>query len=337
VEEKSTSDSPFEQFGQGLAECSNGLVTQLGAGVKAEDCIVLLICTNGHLYQFGFASLLSPCFVKGGVVSNVLDATCESGKREIARLLAIYKKHCQALGERLKEAQHVALHQQWKLDRSMYFTKKHEDVVLQFERNNPSSWMRYMSVFRTLWSCEGLREHVVFPLGFETDEKGNLVGVLFDKLDRGWCLGIPRDNSDREVYHAEVVRVLDLVHGVGLVHMDFLPCNIAWKRDQHMIKLKLLDFDTACDIDRPIPGTLLKCRNTESTECVWNSSATHACKMFDTWYCFLLGKIPTEYCVQQSIEQTDTSKLLIEFRKWVSVNKEKLLAEFTQSSPKKKK
>ena len=328
VEEKNTSDSPLEQFGQALSEASNGLIVQLKAGVASEDCVVLIVCTNGHLYQFGFATLLGPCFVNGGVISHVLDVSSVGGKREIATLLATYKRFCQMQEDRLKTYVVRDVELDWKLDRLMYFTKNEGDVVLQLERSNPSSWLRYWSIYNMLWSCEELRQHVVFPLGFETSGKGKLVGILFEKLSAEWKLGIPEEESQRRMYLREVRRVLRLVHGVKLVHMDFLPCNIGWRIESDAVKIKLLDFDTACDIGRPIPRILLSYRNEDTRDCIWNADVTVACVEFDAWYCYLLERVPSKFCVTQTIDERDTSQLLDKFRSWIRSELEGLQKDF---------
>jgi hypothetical protein len=328
VEEKSTSDSPLESFGQALAESSNGLIAQLQCGMEPKDCIVLIICTNGHLFQFGFGALLNPCFVRGGVVSCVLDASSVDGRREVARWLAIYKRHCQTQVEKMRNLRLISMELEWALDRSIYYTKHCDSIVLHFDRDNPSSWLRFVSIFNVLWSCEELRQHVVFPLGFETDKKGRLIGVLFEKLDSSWKLGIPA-NDCRAQYCVEVRRLLRLVHSVKLVHMDFLPCNIAWKvGDNGKVEIKLLDFDTACDSGVDIPGVLLFHRNHDTTDCIWDKDERRAVEEFDAWYCYLLERVPAEHCVTQSIHDPDTRKLLDSFRSWLRGESATLRAEF---------
>jgi hypothetical protein len=52
-----TSTSPLEQLGQALASGSNCLISQYSSGAKWSQCVVYVICTNGHLYQFAALTL----------------------------------------------------------------------------------------------------------------------------------------------------------------------------------------------------------------------------------------------------------------------------------------
>lgn len=321
IEEKNTSNSPFEQFGQEASEGSNGILSQLKMGTPWDDCIVLLIATNGHLYQFGCATFLEPRFLNVCVLSNVLDALSPQGCNDIAKFLVMFKDQCYFQQTIISsKSPHAALPSPttWSLSDHLYHTKNADQVVLHYKnRNSAAGWIRYMHTFNIIWSCQDLRQHVVFPLGFQMNESEKLEGVIFNRLDSTWLLGIPTESSKRDAYCMELKRILKLIHAIGLVHMDCMPCNIAYYFIGDTIHMKLLDFDTACDINCDLPKAIIDSSRSTNKSYVWSDSLV-ASPMVDAWLCYLYQNVDIMHCANVDINAINASSIVLEpFFNWI--------------------
>ena len=60
---------------------------QLNLGVNADQIMVPVVGSNGHLMQFGAVVMLKPSFPAFFVISSVLDLTDDDSLAEAARLI----------------------------------------------------------------------------------------------------------------------------------------------------------------------------------------------------------------------------------------------------------
>lgn len=172
--------------------------------------------------------------------------------------------------------------------RHMYHVKKEEDVLLHYPRHLPAGWYHFMGIFADLWKSEELRAHIIFPLGFLKGKKGGLKGILFPKLSDEWRIGLPEDDDQHKAYCAELVRVVKVLHyQAKVVHMDLLPCNIAWRVERGHMTVRLFDFDAALPLGAKIGETLLSLLNSDTEEFRWSGFAEAAVAdvRMDLWYC----------------------------------------------------
>lgn len=119
-------------------------------------------------------------------------------------------------------------------------------------------------------------------------DKGHLRSIIFPKLDESWFIGLPTDEQLHQNFVQQLCHVVKLVHGCNVVHMDLMPCNIAWKRaaDGLGVHFKLLDFDAATSLPFRIGDKMQAMAITNRRENMWMETLSPNMR-FDCWYCFL--------------------------------------------------
>jgi hypothetical protein len=199
-----------------------------------------------------------------------------------------------------------------KVDNRKFHRKPIQNLTLQYDdRVYVRAYLRYLEIFETLWNCPELREYIVFPLGWFKDKEGIVRSVIFPKLDASWFLGVPTENGDRQVYVDLLKRVLNLVHGsqVQLVHLDLLPCNIAWRKTEEGMMIRLFDWDTAVPFG-PIPDYLLSLKSNFPLHLRWSS--TIASVNHDLFYCHIYEFADSTYFKCASIVEPFAAKTVLE-------------------------
>jgi len=291
AEFKNNVTAPIEQLPQAAAMCCNVVLGQYGAGVDVEDCRCDVVLSNGHLFQFAVVSLLPPCMPKLVVTSQVLDHSAHADALEICKRLAWLTAFCS------KKRECVAVREipeAFLLDQQKYHEKP-SDKWLRQDRSINCAERSYIRIFEKLWPCEELRPCVVFPEGFLRD-KGKFRSIIFEKLDESWCIGMPSDDELHQLFLQKLCHVVKLIHACNVVHMDLMPCNIAWKKGQDgkSVLIKLLDFDAATNLPFRIGDKLQDLTLTNRREYMWSDILSPNVR-FDCWYCFLYDKMPSDY------------------------------------------
>jgi hypothetical protein len=201
----------------------------------------------------------------------VLDVADTSDRKKICKLLAKVKHAVLAQRSMLMDMNKLSVHcSSFQMDMRMYHVKKEKDVVLHCKRSMAAGWYHFMDPFVRLWACEALREHVVFPIGWLKDDKGTIEGVVFPKLSNDWAIGLPVNESQHAAYCTELLRIVTLMHReAGVVHMDLLPCNIAWCYTNDKMSVRLLDFDAALPVGWKIGDQLISQCNSNAKQYRW--------------------------------------------------------------------
>jgi hypothetical protein len=291
AEFKNNVTAPIEQLPQAAAMCCNVVLGQYGAGLRLEDCRCDVVLSNGHLFQFAVVTLLPPCMPKLVVTSRVLDHSAHGDALEISKRLAWLAAFC------LKKRECVsvrAIPEAFLLDQQKYHEKP-SDKWLRQDHSMNCAERSYVRIFEKLWPCEELRPCVVFPEGFLRDN-GNFRSIIFEKLDESWFIGMPSDDELHQMFLQELCHVVKLIHGCNVVHMDLMPCNIAWKigKDGKSVLIKLLDFDAATNLPFRVGDKLQDLILPYRREYMWHGVLSPNVR-FDCWYCFLYGKMPSRY------------------------------------------
>jgi hypothetical protein len=291
TEFKNSVTAPIEQLPQAAAMSCNAVLGQYCAGVPLEQCRCEILLTNGHLYQFAVMTLVPMCMPKLVVTSKVLDHSDHAEALQISKRLAQLVLVCSAT--RHRGAQRETADGSFLLDLQNYHEKPSEKWLRQDSSINCSE-RSYVRIFERLWVCEALRSSVVFPVGFQR-EGGKFRSIVFEKLDESWFIGMPKEDSLHRQFLRELCRVVTLVHSCNVVHMDLMPCNIAWKIQDgaESVCIKLLDFDCATNLPFRV-GDKLQCLTlTNRREYMWSEILSPNVR-FDCWYYFLYARMPRE-------------------------------------------
>lgn len=302
LEAKNTATAPLEQMAQAYAVASNGLVSQLNAGLEWDKCVVLTVSTNGVLYQFGCATLLASRWCNFQPLTGVLDASVHL--KEVCEWMLRFRQFLREQALRIREStpHKVVLAEdgetkgsviKWELSASRYHLKPADRILFKHQQRDSTGWNLYMENFSRLWACKPLRPYVVFPLGIA---RSTLIdGVVFERLsDREWCIGVPPPHL-RHAYVRELRVFLGHLRDARLVHMDLMPCNIAWRTSapSGTVALKVLDFDTMCSLDESPPPFLAQNANSLTKDVVWKWPWSLDAN-YDWWYLFIYERLCTE-------------------------------------------
>jgi hypothetical protein len=305
---ESTELSPLEQLAQSIAVGTNMVLKQLVTGLPWDRCAVLIINSNGHLWQFAAVTLLEPSLPHACVLSPVLDVTSQAS--DIACLLHQVQRACRVQCEALARAPRTEkdfVGGVVELRKSLYFQKPLERVLLQSERPE-EGWFILLSTFQTLWTVQELQRHVVFPLGFLRNEKGVTESLLFPMLSQDWRIGLPEDEADHSLFCDEFGRVVHLLNDKAhLVHLDLLPCNVAWSCEGEgvgrRVHIRLLDFDAATTVGQPIAQKLWDSRVSARFSCSWPGEGRLrvADTRSDAWFVYQFWRLDKEHRLSCSV------------------------------------
>ena len=107
---------------------------------------------------------------------------------------------------------------------------------------------------------------------------------------------MPSDDELHHLFLQKLCHVVKLIHVCNVVHMDLMPCNIAWKKGQDgkSVLIKLLDFDAATNLPFRIGDKLQDLTLTNRKEYMWCEILSPNVR-FDCWYCFLYEKMPSRF------------------------------------------
>ena len=85
--------------------------------------------------------------------------------------------------------------------------------------------------------------------------------------------------------------ILSMMHGCNVVHMDLMPCNIAWRLVDGAVHIKLLDFDAASSLPFRVGPRLQTQVLTMNRKLMWQEQLVPNVR-FDWWIYFLYCRMP---------------------------------------------
>jgi len=296
VELKDTAFAPFEQLGQLFATASNLCLGQLKHGLSHDKCCVAIMATNGHLYQFGFVTLLCPSFPVLHLTSHVLDSLDAEGLRTIARHLYRFRELCRFQNSQLREGLVVNGEIFIALDAKQFYQKPISSV---FHRC-PSLLQSILNMYEIYQRLhDNQYEEAVLPVAIRSgklDEKHYLDNdfLLFPMLQDEFRMGVPLHDADFQNYLHALKLAYKRMHSIGVVHLDGYPSNILWRKSlEGEIVIRFVDFDVASflghDFDVGIRNLL---RSTEISKSYyyWNESEVSSEK-HDAWFVYMYSKM----------------------------------------------
>jgi hypothetical protein len=147
-------------------------------------------------------------------------------------------------------------------------------------------------------------------------------------------LGIPNDTPTRSQYCFELIKILKLVHGLELAHLDCLPCNIAWREVGGSLEMKLLDWDSASEISQPFSENIRTHHLSRDVhDHYWPSFFKDYVvrPQCDAWYVFLYGKMMKGTSNISVNNPHAASRVTQDFKIWISeLNLDELDHDFHQ-------
>ena len=296
VELKDTAFAPFEQLGQLLAAASNLCLGQLKHGLSHDKCCVAIMATNGHLYQFGFVTLLYPSFPVLHLTSHVLDSLDAEGLRTIARHLHTFREVCRSQNSQLQESLIVNGKIFISLDTSQFFQKPISSVFPRCASQLQSILNMY-EIFQRLHDNQ--YAEAVLPVAIRSgqlDERHYLNNdyLLFPMLQDEFRMGVPFHDDDFNNYLRALTLAYKRMHIIGVVHLDGYPSNILWRKSlEGEIVIRFVDFDVASFLGRKFDSgirNLLESTEISNSHYYWNESNV-ASEKHDAWFVYMFSKM----------------------------------------------
>ena len=296
VELKDTAFAPLEQLGQLFATASQLVLGQLKHGLPHDKCYAAIMASNGHLYQFGFVTLLFPSFPVLHLTSHVLDSLDSNGRKLIAHNLYIFREACAAQDTQLRKVHIVEGKVFFALDSKAFYQKPISKVF----RRCASHLQSVLSLYKIYQRLSDYRyEEAVLPVAVRSgvlDERQYLSNdcLLFPMLPDEFRMGMPLDDGDFQDYLDALTLAYKRMHSCGVIHLDGYPSNILWKKDSPgVIVIRFVDFDVAsfigCKFDRGI-GELLESLDTSRKHYYWHESDV-ASEKHDAWFVYLYSQM----------------------------------------------
>jgi serine/threonine protein kinase len=141
----------------------------------------------------------------------------------------------------------------------------------------------------------------VLPLALkagELDEADYLSNdeLIFPYLD-GYNMGVPAEQALFDEYLAALTKAYKKLHSIQIVHFDGYPSNIMWKKaGETPIEVKLIDFDCAVWLSKPLPGKIIdnmRLNKYQQQIFYWNNTST-ATAEHDAWFAFIYSRMTPE-------------------------------------------
>lgn len=111
-------------------------------------------------------------------------------------------------------------------------------------------WGRALNL---LFADPGVRPYVAFPLALRSPltADGDYIIIYDDLCKEGYRVGCPNRMEEAELfdaYRTELRRIINLVHGAGVIHCDLYSSNIMWRKstsDSNQVEIVIIDWDCA--------------------------------------------------------------------------------------------
>jgi serine/threonine protein kinase len=278
-----------------LIKCSTTLVVK-HLGLNSSKIAVPLILTNGHLFLFATASLQDSLPVLH-MVTDVLDANNPLGLDLIARMLAMAKDFVKSKAREIEQCSQQSSAvgisaTTFVFDTDKFFVKEKDKVYNRFKPLDledgalPLLW----DVFEALAPVEGAEK----ALGYCDLQ---LVGsrevrclVFHNLLQQGYRMGVPEDAGDYREFLIALEVLVRQVHARGVIHVDLYPSNIMWAKVNGVVRIRIVDWDSATFAGQPLSEGMLLRLDARSPY-VYRVTSGKASSKSDAWNVFLLSKV----------------------------------------------
>ena len=239
---------------------SNFAMSHLKRGISRQQIIVPSYSYNGMLIQFGATVILEPSFPVYWSISKVLDMSDANDRR----LALAYIRKANSWLDTLSTIQPTSSLSsvEMKLNLSFYYVKKISKLVAErgfqlFSNHGCDKlsqgvehWSRALNL---LFLDLEVRPHVAFPLAIRSpiEVDGDYIIIYDDLCKEGYSIGCPNRMKEEAVfdaYRTELSRIINLVHGAGVVHCDLYSSNIMWKKRAsggNEVDIVIIDWDCA--------------------------------------------------------------------------------------------
>lgn len=258
-EAKNGTNSPSEGMRQAVPEATNLAVHQLGLGVAAKDIVIPVVASNGYLLQVGAVVVLEPSFPMFVMLTPVLDLCDDAMLLRAARTLHFVH---QVITTELQFTQATQTEEGMGmfLNRDLYHLKPLQDFFPS-TGNIQTSLFHFFKVMGWLHKSEECRPYVLFPLCVrEHGDSRESTQIVFPKLPSSeYSIGLPSCVHLQASLLVELSKALTAFHSAGIVHLDFYPSNLMWRKvSDNAVQLKVVDWDSAHFISEPLRGTTLE-------------------------------------------------------------------------------
>jgi hypothetical protein len=297
-EVKGTDHAPGEALRQSAAYGSHIVFHQLRKGVAWKDIIIPLVAGTGSLVQFAAVCVLAPSFPYVIVLSKVLDINDAADRSIAARHWHAILQLVATKTIRTETTPLPQMSASFGLSTSEYHVKKLGDVFLVTDdiHSSLSRIFRSMAVASRSLKC---RQTMVFPLCVREGTRSEGDMLVFPLMS-DYRIGMPESETDQIALVTAVRAAMGAFHDVGLVHMDFYPSNIMWKKSAGAMLVKIVDWDAVHIIDEPLSRNVRE-RLTVARKSLCEAaggSTTTACIQWDTSLLDLIAKRHGEKSLQ---------------------------------------
>jgi hypothetical protein len=266
-EAKSTAACATEGLRQAVSEAVNVGFKLLRLGVLAADIFVPVFSLTGELAKFGVVDFIPPALPRFQAISKTLDLSDTEDRQEAARCLVAIKVFCQTPLKASKpeddkrDLQYSTVNVHFKNINTEFFSGS-ADVN--------QALLRMLGVLNLIRSDGEASSVSCLPISIMScrGNDGNAGGKLVFKnlATETYRIGLPDDARLRRTLLVEFQAAARKIHSAGVVHLDFYPSNIMWKVQNDSVQVKIIDWDSVCEKDQPMPIHLVERLQSEAQQ-----------------------------------------------------------------------
>lgn len=297
------------------AVCSTDIVAfRYRNGYDIDACISPFFSFNGYSIQFGIVCIADYLDKHSGSrlaagfrmlpLSKPLLFSSENDVQIICKYIYGFKKlfdqtsHKKILTDVEAKARQVPV-ARWSFAETEFFGKplfgEDYESKFQFHVTHMFNLLNRICPIKD----NAMFKYIQFPLGTHGD-----ASLIFCNLfNEDFQQGFPVDN--KELFVTELLRFCKLLHEKNLVHIDLYPSNLFYKLSSSGIQLKIIDWDTVCEIGEPLPETLFPAGHFRCSLVNERVASIY----LDLYYVYILVKHYDSYASFNKIYSTDTSNL----------------------------
>ena len=226
MEVKHSTESLVLALAQAFSESTNAALAQARFGVPIDQIRVPICVSNGQLMKFAVTCLLQPAFPYLVILTKTLDISDRRDRAEAARMLVLLTAWlAQPLRFQGPPKSYLSLALstlQYHLKPLQFFFCVHDSLDMSLQH--------FLHIMAHLQASDA-HSVVVAPLTISTRTPSNNAALVFPNLCiDGYRIGMPESEAECDEVLDAVERALGRVHEAGVVHLDFYPSNIMWRR-----------------------------------------------------------------------------------------------------------
>lgn len=299
MELKGTSYSPDEQLGQVFVEAARCVLAQLHRGIPWDQCLVIMICSNGKLWQFAAVTLLEYSVPQLNMISPVLDAASPDDLRSIATHLARLRVW---VDSRERDLAHVEISTP-----AGVFDKTTLSARYILKQDFPQLFPTRLEFYamqnriaERLHEVSSAVLHVGALICEETEaadtntERHLTDPLIYHRLDDKFLMGVPASDDTFEKYLVAVIAAVKGHLRRGVVHMDLYASNIMWRElDGGEIEVKIVDWDAASFLGEPLRSEVIDVLGDADSAIYYQPEGVQevALPEHDAWFVYMLHKL----------------------------------------------